>query len=820
MTAPGGSSTLRRTLGFGDLVMLTFGTVIGSGIFLVPGVVLRQTDGRVGVAGAVWVVAGILSLLGALTYAELGAMRPEAGGLYAYIRDAFGPLPAFLYGWTSFLVIASGSVAALSVAFSNYLGQLVTLGPVAAKAVSVAVIIVIAAVNVRGARHSANLQNWTTGAKVGGLLVLSIGLIALGKGWSTSAASVAAPSSTSIWVGVGAAMIGVLWAYEGWQYVTFSAGETRDPQRVFPRAIALATFGLVVLYLLANVGYVMALGPAATAQSSRVAAEAMAAVFGPTSGKFLSMLVLLSIFSAANGLMLTTPRMYYAMAHDGVFFKRLANVHPRFGTPAFAIIALAVWSAVLAASGTFDQLLTYVVFVGWIFYGLGAMAVFVFRRTEPSAARPFKTPGYPVTPILFVASAVALVLNTVVTQPIRGAIGIGAVLIGTPAFYAWRARSRRSVAGIAVVVIASLLEVGSAGAQLPPSIEFRVAKPPTLAVGDSTPFLGYELHVTNLTPAPWILRRVEVLDGANPSRVLATLQDSALVREMGRLGPSVPAAERSTIAGGLRGVVYLWLPFPRGDAPATLRHRLTVERATDSTKQQQTLEGGATRVDRNIVVVSPPLRGDWAALNGPSNSSGHRRLVLALNGELASAQRFAMDLLRIDETGKRMSGDPLKNESYFAYGQEALAVADGKVVVIKDGIPQNVPGANSRAVPITLETVGGNHVVIDIGGGHYAFYAHVQPGSIRVKVGDKVKRGQVLALVGNSGNSTEPHLHFHIVDGIAPGTSTLGAEGVPYAIEQFEVLGSCPNPGAGCARTTSFVARRAIPLQNEIVRFK
>jgi APA family basic amino acid/polyamine antiporter len=425
--------------------MLTFGTVIGSGIFLVPGVVLRQSDGRVGVAAAVWIIAGVLSLLGALTYAELGAMRPEAGGLYAYIRDAFGPLPAFLYGWTSFLVIASGSVAALAVAFSGYLGQVVTLGPIGAKAVSVLLIVVLTTVNVRGARQSADVQNWTTGAKVGGLLVMSLGLIVLGRGWSSVGAAGAVAPSTSLLAGVGAAMIGVLWAYEGWQYVTFSAGETRDPQRVFPRAIAIATFGLVVLYLLANVGYIAALGPAATAQSSRVAADAMAAVFGTTSGKLLSILVLLSIFSAANGLMLTAPRMYYAMARDGVFFRGLANVHPRFGTPAVAIVALAAWSAVLAASGTFEQLLTYVVFVGWIFYGLGAMAVFVFRRTEAGANRPFRTPGYPVTPLLFVISAVMLVLNTVITQPVRGAIGIGAVLVGTPAFYAWRARARRAV---------------------------------------------------------------------------------------------------------------------------------------------------------------------------------------------------------------------------------------------------------------------------------------------------------------------------------------------------------------------------------------
>jgi APA family basic amino acid/polyamine antiporter len=437
------TTSLRRTLGFTDLVLITLGTVIGSGIFLVPGVVLRETGGSVGIALGVWVVAGVLSLLGAFTYAELGAMHPDAGGLYSYIRDAFGPLPAFLYGWASFLVIASGSVATLAVAFSGYLGQFVSLGPVGAKAVSILLIILLAAVNIRGTRESANVQNWTTGAKVGGLVVLSIGLLVVGTGWRNVPATAVIPMTTSLWGGVGLAMIGVLWAYEGWQYVTFSAGETVDPQRVFPRAIAFATFILVVLYMLANLGYIAALGPAAAAASDHVAADAASKVFGPTAAKGLTVLVLISIFSASNGLFLTTPRLYYAMARDGVFFARLGNVHERFGTPVFAIVSLAVWSAVLAATGTFEQLLTYVVFAGWIFYGLGALAVFVYRRRAPDAPRPFKTPGYPLSPILFVLSAAVLVGNTLVTQPFRGVVGLCAVLSGAPAFYLWRSRDRR-----------------------------------------------------------------------------------------------------------------------------------------------------------------------------------------------------------------------------------------------------------------------------------------------------------------------------------------------------------------------------------------
>ncbi|MEP6491349.1 MAG: amino acid permease [bacterium] len=443
MTTPA-AGELRRTLGFTDLVMLTLGTVIGSGIFLVPAVVLRQTGGSLGIAMSVWLIGGIVSFLGALTYAELGAANPDAGGLYSYIRDAFGPLPAFLYGWTSFLVIASGSIAALAVAFSNYLGQLVPMSSTSARIVSVVLILVIAAVNVRGARESSSVENWTTATKVGALLIISLALIVLGHGASSSASAIPVVKPASLFAGIGGAMIGILWAYEGWQYVTFSAGETRDPQRVFPRAIAVATAALIALYMIANVGYIVALGVTGAAASDHIAADAMRSVFGPVSGKFFSALVLVSIFSAANGVMLTAPRLYYSMARDGVFFARLARVNARFGTPVAAIILLAIWSALLAASGTFEQLLTYVVFTGWIFYGLGALSVFALRRKHPEAPRPFRTPGYPLTPLLFVVSAAALVLNTLREQPERAFVGLGVVLLGTPAFYFWRARTQRA----------------------------------------------------------------------------------------------------------------------------------------------------------------------------------------------------------------------------------------------------------------------------------------------------------------------------------------------------------------------------------------
>jgi APA family basic amino acid/polyamine antiporter len=443
-----GPNELRRSLGFTDLMLITIGTVIGSGIYLVPSLVLRQTAGHTGLAFAVWAVAGFLSLLGALTYAELGAMKPEAGGLYAYLRDAFGPLPAFLYGWASFLVIASGSIAALAVAFANYLSPLLPFrvpGPI----ISLVVILVVALINIRGTRGSATVQNWTTGAKFGVLFLLSAVLTLRGTGGAGLPTAPIEVPNGSLAAGFGAAMIGVLWAYEGWQYVTFSAGEAKDPQRTFPRAISIATFLLIVLYLMANLGYVRALGPAGVANSQRVAADAIGTILGPVAGAVVSALILVSIFSALNGLILTTPRMYYAMARDGLFFQKLTSVHPRFGTPAFAIVTLTAWGALLAASGTFSQLLTYAVFTGWIFYALGALAVMMLRRSEPNAVRPFRVPGYPVTPILFVVAAIALVINTIVTQPGISSIGLAFVALGAPVFFIWRSRGRASGSAVA-----------------------------------------------------------------------------------------------------------------------------------------------------------------------------------------------------------------------------------------------------------------------------------------------------------------------------------------------------------------------------------
>jgi basic amino acid/polyamine antiporter, APA family len=441
-------SSLSRTLRPRDLLLLFIGSVIGSGIFLTPGLILRQLNGSVGAAFLVWIVGGILSLLGALTYAELSAANPEAGGLYCFIRDGFGRIPAFLYGWSLFLVIASGTIAALAHAFTRYLAEVVPFPTAATKFIAVAMIAVVTAVNVWGTRKSSDLQNWTTLIKALAVAVLSAVLLALGNhAHEIPAALPATQHGTVLFSAFGLAMIAVLWAYEGWQFGTYSAGEVIDPQKSFPRAFLLGSLILVALYLVANVAYLIALGPAAATASDAIAATAASSVLGPWAGKFIALTILISVFSSTNSVILTAPRVFYAMANDNLFFKKLAEVHPRFGTPAAAIISLGVWSAILACAGKFAELVGGVIFVGWIFYGLGAAAIFPLRRKNPNAKLPYRVPGYPFTPFLFVLAAAAIVANAIILAFYDPAsfqhivVAIILFLLGLPAYAFWRRHS-------------------------------------------------------------------------------------------------------------------------------------------------------------------------------------------------------------------------------------------------------------------------------------------------------------------------------------------------------------------------------------------
>lgn len=432
---------LPRTLGLRDLTLLVIGTVIGSGIFLVPGAVLGQVHGYVLPALLAWIAGGALSMLGALTFGELSAANPKAGGLYVYIRDCFGAFPAFLFGWALFFAIGGGAEAALASAFSANIAQVIPMSSTTATLLAIGMLVLVTVVNVRGTRQSSNLQNVMTAVKVGSIVLISVVLLSMGRSSADAVAhSWPAKSDATLWSGFGVAMLGVLWAYEGWQYATFSAGETIDPQRNFPRAFFIGLAALVSIYVLANLGYLAALTPAALVQSQSAAAASIGTVIGPRSARLIAIAIAISIFGAVNGIILTSSRVYYAMARDGLFFQRLAEVHPRFRTPAFAVITGSAWAAVLAATGTFQQLFTYTVFTGWLFYGVAAASIFVYRRRRPDQSRPYSVPFYPWTPVLFIVAAAALVVNTIVAQPRPALIGLGIVFLGAPGYLVWRAR--------------------------------------------------------------------------------------------------------------------------------------------------------------------------------------------------------------------------------------------------------------------------------------------------------------------------------------------------------------------------------------------
>src|ERR1700720_1433109 len=391
---------LLRTLRFRDLLLLFIGSVIGSGIFRTPGPILRQVDGSVGLSLLVCTAGGVLSLLGALTYAELAAAIPEAGGLYCYIRDGFGRLSAFLYGWCLFLVIASGSVAALARAFSEYLGRVLPISPAEQTLAAVVMIGIVTVINVWGTRKSSDLQNWTTLVKMGIIGILSALLLAFGR-------------------------------------------HGRD----IPSALPAAQHGL---NFWSNFASLYAPAPTDMAGSKNIAASSVTAVLGPWAGKIVALTILISPFSAANSVILTAPRVFYAMANDKLFFKKLAEVHPRFQTPAAAIIGLGVWSAVLVCAGelgTFSKLIGGVIFIGWIFYGLGAAAIFPIRRASAGRPLPYRVPGYPWTPAIFVLVAAAIVGNAVYlafrdpSQFKNLAVAILLFFIGLPAYFFWRKRA-------------------------------------------------------------------------------------------------------------------------------------------------------------------------------------------------------------------------------------------------------------------------------------------------------------------------------------------------------------------------------------------
>jgi murein DD-endopeptidase len=337
---------------------------------------------------------------------------------------------------------------------------------------------------------------------------------------------------------------------------------------------------------------------------------------------------------------------------------------------------------------------------------------------------------------------------------------------------------------------------------------------PTAFAADGKFHLVYELHVTNMGSWSCALLGLEVMGEGVGSPSLASFSQANLEGMILQLGTK--SAEKSRLAPGASAVVYVWITVARReDLPPVLRQRLNVK--LGDYPEALDLQTYPVSVRTDPIVIGSPLKGDhWVAANGPSNTSGHRRALIPVQGRAMISQRFAIDWVRIYDDGKTYHGDPLDNKNYYAFGAEALAVADGVITETLDGVPLNVPGEHSRAVPITLENIGGNHIVLDIGGGHYAFYAHLQPGSLRVKLGDRVRRGQVLGLVGNTGNSTEPHLHFHISNATAP----LAAEGLPYAFKSFELQGRASGINAAVdLKEKSSTQTLALPSEGEVVKF-
>jgi APA family basic amino acid/polyamine antiporter len=434
--------TLPRAIGFAGSTAIVVGTIIGSGIFLVP----HDMAQHVGSARSlllVWIVGAVLSLAGALSLAELGAAMPEAGGIYVYLREAYGKPFAFLYGWGLLLVINSGSIATLAVAFGIYSATFIPLSAIEQKILAAGVISVLTAVNYVGVRKAAAVQMVFTFAKLSGLaIIIGYAFFSSGAAPAVSTASLPTPVTTLSTFGV--ALISALWAYEGWHMLSFNAGEVINPSRVLPRSYFLGTLLVVAVYLGANLAYlrVFPLAVLADDRYQRVAAKTMEVLAGPRGATFVSALILCSIFGALNGNVLGGPRAYFAMARDGVFFASVGRVHDRFETPARAILIQGVWSIVLAASGSYKQLYTYVIFTGWIFYGAAALAVIVLRRKKPQLERPYRVWGYPVLPVLFAAAALAIVLNTLVRSPQEAVIGLALVLAGVPIYLLWTRAAR------------------------------------------------------------------------------------------------------------------------------------------------------------------------------------------------------------------------------------------------------------------------------------------------------------------------------------------------------------------------------------------
>lgn len=434
-TTPAVQAELRRDLSLLDSTMINVGTMIGSGIFLVPATIALYLQSSWLVVLA-WVIGGIVSLLGALSVAELGAMYPRAGGIFVYLREAYGPLWGFLYGWTSVAVINTASVSAVAVGFATYLGFFLALTPLDIKMVAIGSIVLLTAVNCFGLKSGARVQNSFTFLKIA--TIGAIALLALTKGNLANLTSIGHLPALSDMAGpIGLALVAVLWSYDGWIEITYVAGEVQDPQKNMPRSLILSTLLVILCYVIVNLAFFSILSVEEISKSALVAADAFTSTIGPAGAALAAIAVMIAAFGCNNGMVLSGARIYYAMASERVFFRSLARVHPRYHTPVLALIVQGVWASLLVLTGTFDQLFTYVIFSSWIFYAMAAGAVLVLRRTSPHVSRPYRAWGYPYTPVVFILFSLYLVINTLIQDPRDGIIGLGIILLGLPAYAYW-----------------------------------------------------------------------------------------------------------------------------------------------------------------------------------------------------------------------------------------------------------------------------------------------------------------------------------------------------------------------------------------------
>jgi APA family basic amino acid/polyamine antiporter len=432
---------LSREIGLRDGIAIVAGTMIGSGVFLVPSVIAAVVP-SLGMVLLVWIFGAVVSVSAALVLSELGAMFPAAGGLYVYLREAYGPAVAFLYGWASMFAIDSGATAAVSAAFGIYLGQLVALSPLQMKLCGVAVIIFLTIFNCLGVKFGKGIQNIFAASKLFGITGMAVLLFSKANTAQMKASLWPEGAHTPL-VGFGIAVVAALWAYYGWHETSYNAAEFRNPQRDLPKALVYGTLLVTAMYLLANIAYYAVLSPLQVAQSPRVAATALAAIFGLNAAAVLAVLIMVSTFGAANGMILSGPRIPYVMARDGVFIHSAGRTNSKTHTPILAIVIQGFWSCILCSVGTFSQLITYAVFTICIFFVLAALAVMKLRKTRPDLARPFRTPLYPVLPILVAAANAGLIVNTIAADPRGSIIGIGMVLIGLPAYYVFKWKNAR-----------------------------------------------------------------------------------------------------------------------------------------------------------------------------------------------------------------------------------------------------------------------------------------------------------------------------------------------------------------------------------------